>query len=380
MIELIYNEEKRITMEETGFREPKNLRQVGNPSECKRIYVEDYVYTFLKQYAMEEKESCRAAVLLGNREYCENTGQLLIRSALAVEEVEERDGIYAFTEQIWGMICQECKEYFPEQEIIGWALSRPGFSIEKDRVIEETHRIYFSGADKVLFLMEPLEGESAFWGFDGNCFSKQKGYYIYYEKNEPMQAYLIRRSENRTTETEGEKLDAAMTNFRRILKEKQAQKNQRKKKVASYSRKSAVLLFLFVTAVAWQNRNRPLEESAETEKVTETQVQQVQETFGEDVVLEELPGQIPEEKVMEEDVEEPPVREEAVEENIWEESLEEAVSEPAAPETYEVQKGDTLAGICRNHYGNEQMIEEICRLNGITDVDYIQVGETILLP
>lgn len=45
-----------------------------------------------------------------------------------------------------------------------------------------------------------------------------------------------------------------------------------------------------------------------------------------------------------------------------------------------VQAGDTLAKISREQYGNDDMIDSICELNGIENGDYIQVGETILLP
>ena len=49
-------------------------------------------------------------------------------------------------------------------------------------------------------------------------------------------------------------------------------------------------------------------------------------------------------------------------------------------ESYTVQTGDTLAGISRAYYGTDEMISEICNLNGISNGDYIQVGEIILLP
>ena len=47
---------------------------------------------------------------------------------------------------------------------------------------------------------------------------------------------------------------------------------------------------------------------------------------------------------------------------------------------YIVQEGDTLAKISRDHYGSDEMISEICSLNEISNGDYIQVGEIILLP
>lgn len=47
---------------------------------------------------------------------------------------------------------------------------------------------------------------------------------------------------------------------------------------------------------------------------------------------------------------------------------------------YRVQEGDTIAKISRDHYGTMDMIEEICELNKISDGDYIQEGEILVLP
>ena len=45
-----------------------------------------------------------------------------------------------------------------------------------------------------------------------------------------------------------------------------------------------------------------------------------------------------------------------------------------------LQAGDTLVKICREKYGTDEMIGQICALNEILDGDYIQEGEIILLP
>ena len=50
------------------------------------------------------------------------------------------------------------------------------------------------------------------------------------------------------------------------------------------------------------------------------------------------------------------------------------------PQSYEVRKGDTLLGICRNWYGDETKVGEICALNGLDDGDHIYAGQILLLP
>lgn len=425
MIELIYNEEGESVTEEKHLPEPKNVKQVGEPKDYKKIYIEDYVHTFLYQYGAGKESGTRVAILFGTSERSGGKRHLYIKSAYPVEQVTEKQGKYSFTEKVWGNVYQECEKYFPNQEILGWFLAKSGFPVEKTAVIEETHRTYFSGADKVLFMIEPLEHDSGFFAFDGNRFTKQTGYYIFYEKNEPMREFLLEKHEEKKENHTGEKPDVVMANFRRILKEKQEKNARRKKQVLSYGMKVAIALVLFVGAVALKNQTDKIR-TMEEQLGTGTEKEIVQETVSGEVVVEELPGNVEEnleiileepaaeESVVEEEPEEElvveeqpeeelPVTEEQQEtaEEIQEESVvpaeqpeeiveesvevieelaEEAVAAVPAYEEYMVQPGDTLAKICRDRYGTDERMNEICALNEIADGDYIQVGEIILLP
>ncbi|MDO4334097.1 MAG: LysM domain-containing protein [Eubacteriales bacterium] len=59
---------------------------------------------------------------------------------------------------------------------------------------------------------------------------------------------------------------------------------------------------------------------------------------------------------------------------------EEAAQAIARPVSYVVKKGDSLAGIARQFYGDASMVKEICTLNQIQDPDQIRPGQNILLP
>ena len=65
MIEVIYKDEKQEMKDGTTEWElPKNIRQIGLVSGDYRIYIEDYVYTFLHRAAQtkgrdEENGSCQ---------------------------------------------------------------------------------------------------------------------------------------------------------------------------------------------------------------------------------------------------------------------------------------------------------------------------------
>lgn len=390
MIELIYNEEKRAAGEEKILREPKNIKQIGMPKEHKKIYIEDYAITFLKHYAQEGQNSRRLAILLGSSARGQGTKHIYIKSALAIDEVEEKNGKYVFGEQLWGEIYRQSENCFQEQEIMGWFLSRPGFGVEKNESMEETHCTYFAGADKVFFLMDPAEDETAFYAFDGNRFAKQGGYYIYYDKNAPMQSYMIEKKQEEKKEPVRERPDVAMINFRKILKEKEEKKNRRKKRAISFGTKASVLLLLVVGVIAWKDRIPvSFDETRAEDELEKT------ETMESSVIVEELPGevedvgQVPENAENVENEEELPVTEtpseevpEPQEQMEAEETpkAEETITAPVTYEQYTIQPGDTLVKISRTRYGNEEMVDEICNLNNIGDRDHIQIGETILLP
>lgn len=409
MIELIYNEEGESTAEERILLEPKNVKQVGEPKEYKKIFIEDYVHTFLLQYSEDKEYKTRIAILLGTNERSGGKRHLYIKSALPVDNVTEKQGKYSFTEKIWGDVYQECEKYFPGQEILGWFLTKPGFPIEKTAVTEETHRTYFSGADKVLFMMEPVEHDSGFFGFDGNRFAKQSGYYIYYEKNEPMREFLLEKNGKKKETRTNEMPDIAVANFRKILQEKQEKNVKRKKQALSYGMKVAIALVFFVGAVTLKNQTDKIQ-TMEQQMSQMSEQEVVQATAGEEVVIEELPGNVeenqeiiyeepvlqeeeipvtqdPEENIQEpvteepeEEVQEPEQEAAEVVEEPQEEPVAEAVAEVPTYEEYIVQAGDTLAKICRDKYGSDEMIEQVCALNEIVNGDYIQEGEIILLP
>lgn len=50
------------------------------------------------------------------------------------------------------------------------------------------------------------------------------------------------------------------------------------------------------------------------------------------------------------------------------------------PTSYTIMRGDTLNAICRRKYGDLGMVKQVCELNGIKNPNNIEVGQTILLP
>ena len=196
MIEVIYKDEKQTAKgNEESFNLPKNIRQIGIPNEKYRIYIEDYVYTFLKKIAekAEEEEKGAAAVFTGEIKWNSGTDYLFIRGALTAEAGEISAEHVEFSDLTWQKLHEEIEHYFAGQEIIGWFLTQKSLQMEVTEGVQRIHMKLFGG-EKALMLMDPVEKEEAFFCYDNGRLLRQSGYYIYYEKNPQMQAYMLEKN------------------------------------------------------------------------------------------------------------------------------------------------------------------------------------------
>ena len=232
MIEIVYKEEKQEAKNgENLFNLPRNIRQIGLTTGNIRIYMEDYVYTFLLKLArnknnLENEQGC-VAVFTGDTKWNNGLTYLFIRGALMVEEMEVTADHIDFSEKVWAKIQENQEKYFPGQEITGWFFSHPQMYMETNELLARIHLRYFGG-EKVLMLMEPAEKEEAFFFYENGLMIRQRGYYIYYEKNPLMQEYMIEKSKDMTSEAAETVKDEAVTSFRKIIKNKKTSETEEK--------------------------------------------------------------------------------------------------------------------------------------------------------
>lgn len=413
MIEFVYKEKAREDGAERQLDLPKNVRQIGEPEENRKIYIEDYVITYLKRFAKEEPLGSRIAILLGDSERKDGIPYLFIRSAIALKELEYREGGIPFTDEVWAQVYSVIKEYFPLQDILGWFLSVPGYPMELDPGLARIHVNCFGGVDKVLMVAEPTDGDEDFFAYENGRLARQKGCYIFYEKNEAMQRFMIDTGDGESIDGKEEFEDRAIKSFRAIVQEKKELSGQRRVMTFLYTASTFLVMVVLVIGITLINNYEKMEglemtlsdisrtlESQETdagisvektadgEAPADADASEESETVGgtQDMAYtgSEETGEAVEESAQEsaqEPAEEP--AEEAAEEQEGEEDTQEtqaAVSEEVIPETYTVQKGDTLLTISRRIYGRDDQIDAICSLNGIDDCDRILVGQKLLLP
>ena len=407
MIEVIYKEDKedQETVQEP-FSMPRNVRQIGLTNGDYRIYVEDYVYTFLSSLAEEEKAEGRgmAAVLTGEIQWTADMTCIFVKGAIAADSMDAAAEHIDFSEKVWQQLQDDKEQYFPEQEIVGWFAGFPGFNMEITEEIRKTHLDHFAGNDKVLFLMEPGEMEEAFYVYENNQLVRVPGHFIYYEKNDPMQAYMIDMSENKSIEETEHVPDRAVIDFRRTVrgKKKETTESEKSEKAKKQSVRNRWLAGACCAAAMLAVGLPYLRQYQNVEEVVQTEGQSVAVTSeaqkaAEEPLLSPMATEEPEESlapVPTQDTTQESLNPQANGETSEEVSIsptqesmqqEEKKEEQQATAdiktiTYTIQRGDTLTSICQKQYGTISRINEICQLNGISPEDIIYAGGKLLLP
>lgn len=438
MIEFVYKENAKETGPELQLDLPKNVRQIGEPEENRKIYIEDYVITYLKRFAKEEALSSRIAVLLGNSERMGGIPYLFIRSAVALKDLEYGEGGIPFTDEVWAQVYSAIKEYFPAQDILGWFLSVPGYPMELDPDLATIHVNYFGGVDKVLMVAEPTDWDEDFFAYENGRLTRQKGYYIFYERNEAMQRYMIDTGDGESIDEKEHFEDRAIKSFRTIVQEKKDLSGQKRVMTFLYTASTFLVMVVLVIGITLINNYEKMEglemALSDISRTLESQDGETGETVSaaadasgpadsseasgeEQADAEETPepdgGSGTEENAGAENPDETAAAESTAEtENEQTPAAEtqdqgggqdagvegtdaqeggaqadssaadtqQAVSQNTVPETYVVQQGDTLLKISRKIYGNDDQIDAICSLNGIDDSDHILAGQKLLLP
>ena len=441
MIEIIYDsskenqsnihkdDESEKKIENIGLKLPKNVRQIGSPSGNKRIYMEDYVITYLNYIARPGSTHARGAILLGEKKRSDVGDIIFISGAVDAQNLEFDMDECEFTQEIWADIYEQAKENFPDLNVVGWFLSRMGFSTALNDKIEKLHFDNFPGNDKVLYVTDSLESEDAFYMHEHGQLVKQRGYFVYYTKNEAMQNYIIKQrgglSEEKNSEIQ-RKDEELIKNYRKKneTNSKKAEEKNSNNISLLYVASSFVVLAILamgITVISNYDKMKDMEVSINrleitateeiadivTEAMSDNKKATISDAQGDASKINETGTEAYTETFNEGVTEETPEASEDNPENIMENTSEDnpedmgtenetssagtdnpdISTEQTLPvmsednmEYYTIVYGDTLSSIAFEKYGSILYAEKIAELNNLDDGDKIYEGQKIALP
>lgn len=350
---------------------PVNVKQIGTISDgSARIYMEDYVSTYIEQYAKADTSKEKIAILIGKKLVVENEQVMFISGVVQGRYTIRKNGMLTLTEKSWQYVKKQMDLYFENLSVVGWVYVQPGFEDYISENIcmfqkENVHR-----GLEVLFITDPSENINSFylWNRENMMFNQIKGYIIYYEKNEGMHEYML---ENKIKKPKKAEEDMPRQDAGAAARAVASGKNTRYRnrlKFSTDSRKMinllggvsfVMLMVCFVMGAGLVQNEERLNEVEEKLYFIETELKESQEVFA-GQVFSEAPTQST---------------------TIIQTTLAPVTEPQTQPQNkkYVVQEGDTLIKICKKIYGSPANINKIKELNDI-DGSKIVVGDTLLLP
>lgn len=404
MIEMVYSGKEPAQQGEV--RVPKNIRQIGNGSSGKKIYIEDYVMAQLKNKP-EKEEDVRYGVLLGEVKRGKGNTYIFIKGMVEVWDVIENSLI--FNDDIWSGIYKDIKQYFNKMDIVGWFVSVPYRVSDDMNGIKKLHLDNFAGNDKVCFLSDRAENEDGFFAYEKGNLEKQSGYYIYYEKNEKMKKYVKNQNNAKKTQTQETSKKVAVTkqepkpsiaeeplknkeakqkSFREILKENGEGSPARQGRMA-YGISGLLIVALLLSTVVMLNNYGELKNIKQTLSNFNADqeakaVNQILDSYTESVSQMES-GETKETTNKEKEsvtqqIQETQSVSQRETEKITQKTTEKAVKSSYSGKSHIVTAGQTLYDISMKYYQTSEMVDEIKEYNDIDDDYTIIEGQKILLP
>jgi len=398
--------------------------------------MEDYVCTFLQQYAESAGFEERLAFLVGRNMLIDGQEVLFIGGAIYGNHVEKYEGHLRFTEKSVDYAEEMMDEHFTGMEIVGWMQSQPSYGTYLNQYYGAYHLRQFRKPYQVLFVMDPLERTNTFYAANPvaitpvDRMAEVSGYFIYYEKNTNMHDYMLANksleyTSKPPTMVEMKKAEYVKNDFEKEevysfddsdeyeetpeekIRRRQAAKHKRKDKTIEQKRStnllaglSAVLFVVtFVMGVGlirsqdridrMENEMRQLTTAFRNQFVNESN-NVVTAAFAEDLPSQEIAQTDPvyyqaepEETSTQEEVSTPtpePTPEAAAVASVPTAPGEQTALVSPLPETYVIQPGDSLFAISLYFFGTIGMVDAILELNGLEDPDHIVAGHTIVLP
>ncbi len=358
---------------------PKNITQIGETDKNSKIYMEDYVVSYIKQQNRKAAGKQLGVALYGKQNKEESMSYYFIYGACRVNYISKE------VRHLSGAQLQEVekirKANFEEYLFLGYCIL-DGEAVEGIHLYENEICRYI------------------------------KGYACFYEKNDSMLSFMV---ENREKEFAPEQV--SIIKYEEVKDRQQERKRLFEETKGIVNKKpeekqegennffpvAAVLMLaiLGVAAAGYANpgelQNRLTAGLNTLQAWFEQEEEEVLPAAAEHVETLVAEEQLTEAIQKENDV---PVTQPAASTPLPVATELPAVSptpaptpvptpEPTAvaeavaaqtPQEYTIQIGDTLIQICRSHYGDESRVKDVCAMNGIADPNNIQVGQKILLP
>ena len=322
----------------------------------------------------------------------EENQPIFVSGAVTIQNYQLEQGVI-FSNEVWSGIYEQIRKYFMDLEVMGLVVTRNESEEGIPDRLKRIHLENFPGENRIFFLYDGEEKEENFYRTSKRQLVKQNGYYIYYEKNESMQNYMVDTLGTESEEKEYE--DLAMEHVRNVIASKTEPVENKKMVHLMYAASTALAAVVLVIGTTMLNNYDKMNNMEQTLNHISDDVTELGKEDG-NLLVETLNGNLekaskkenfPEKEENEEDSknDKKDFSNQKTDEKEHKKNKKIKTSEkkPASAKPvkyYTVKKGDTLVTISGKLYDSDEYVEAIQKMNGIEDKDVIYEGQKLLLP
>lgn len=395
-------------------RLPENIRQIGETNGRLKIYIEDYVMTYIHQIFTEKQEKA-IVIFLGKKGKEEAAGCVFIYGAVQVQ-CDVMGGPKELTANKWNQVYEDMNESFPGAQMIGWGCGVSMWNSKADISVRQIHGKFFSENGKILYVTDMSEKEEKIFLWNNGNLAEQPGFVVYYEKNPQMQDYMLKGKGKKSIESAYK--DNVTENMRTVIKEKEDTRVIKTKHLGYATIATMFVMIIAVGSLVYKSLDKIqyLEEAitAVESYIGSNMVQPVM-TDG-SIVKEENNGksgkantkktdnsgkETPEENKGKANITTPPAATPEKPEGSNNEkgstdgskksskttsskknngNTKKTIKYNGKYDSYIVSAGDTLSQIVWKQYHSFYYLDKVMKVNNIKDSDKIYEGECIILP
>lgn len=362
-------------------RMPENIRQIGEIGDGLKVYIEDYVMTYIRKIFNEKQESA-IVILLGKKGKEDAQGCEFVYGVISVE-CDVTEGTKELTTEKWNTVYREMHENFPGAQMLGWGCGVSMWNSRIDAVVQQIQQKFFSEDDKILFIADLSEREEKMFLWKQGELVAQGGFVIYYEKNPQMQDYMLKDKETHSFEENYE--DDVTENMRQVINRNE-EKVQKHNKLLSYGIGVAALAIVALGAGVMVNNMTRIDSLQQSVDVMKDYFNDKNSDDSDNVKIstktstpasvslpESTDGESKKNKKTDTAGSSQRMKNKA--------QLQQPVRQyEKINESYIVRKGDTLGEIVWRQYHSFDHIKEVMKVNNIKNSDEIYEGDCIKLP
>ncbi len=143
------------------------------------VMVAESVLEEVRRHGQQDTSREQGGILIGTVASSQDKVYVNVEAMIAAPQTRAKRTSVTFTHDSWAHINQVKDNDYPNQDIVGWYHTHPGFGIFLSDYDTFIHRNFFPAAWQVALVIDPLSDESGFFVWKGNEIIPRKQYNVF---------------------------------------------------------------------------------------------------------------------------------------------------------------------------------------------------------